>query len=112
MMARASDLIALDCIDELTAAGLRVPEDASVVGANDIPFLPRMSPALFWLDKAHKIDGESSWPDINIDDLLASYMMIRAGLIARISSAFHRPNSIPWISRLPYQTREIWTQSD
>ncbi len=42
----ASDLIALGCIDALAEAGRRVPDDVSVVGGNDIPFLSRMNPAL------------------------------------------------------------------
>jgi len=42
----SSDLIALGCIDALSEAGLRIPDDVSIVGANDIPFLSRMSPAL------------------------------------------------------------------
>lgn len=42
----ASDLIALGCIDALAEAGRRIPDDVSVVGGNDIPFLSRMTPAL------------------------------------------------------------------
>ena len=41
-----SDLIALGCIDMMTETGTRVPQDVSIVGGNDIPFLSRMSPSL------------------------------------------------------------------
>jgi len=41
-----NDLIAMGCIDALEKAGKRVPEDISVVGGNDIPFLSRMVPSL------------------------------------------------------------------
>jgi len=41
-----NDLIALGCIDALTEAGKRVPEDVSVVGSNDMPLLSRMTPSL------------------------------------------------------------------
>jgi len=41
-----NDLIAMGCIDALKEAGKRVPEDVSIVGGNDIPFLSRMVPAL------------------------------------------------------------------
>ena len=46
----ASDLLALGCIDGLSAAGRTVPGDVSVVGSNNIPFLSRMSPALSSVD--------------------------------------------------------------
>jgi hypothetical protein len=36
----------LGCIDALSEAGEQVPRDVSVVGANDIPMLSRMVPAL------------------------------------------------------------------
>ena len=42
----SNDLIALGCIDAIREMGRRVPEDVSVVGHNDIPFLDRMEPAL------------------------------------------------------------------
>jgi len=41
-----NDLIALGCIDALNEAGRPVPANVSVVGANDIPMLSRMVPAL------------------------------------------------------------------
>ena len=42
----SNDLIAMGCIDALNKAGNRVPEDVSIIGGNDIPFLSRMVPAL------------------------------------------------------------------
>ncbi len=42
----SNDLIAMGCIDALNQAGVRVPEDVSIIGGNDIPFLSRMVPAL------------------------------------------------------------------
>lgn len=41
-----NDLIAMGCIDALNKVGKRVPEDVSIVGGNDMPFLSRMVPAL------------------------------------------------------------------
>ncbi len=41
-----NDLLALGCMDALTAVGKKVPDDVSIVGANDIPMLSRMVPAL------------------------------------------------------------------
>ncbi|HEX3781465.1 MAG TPA: LacI family DNA-binding transcriptional regulator [Pseudonocardiaceae bacterium] len=42
----ANDLIALGCYRALDERGLRCPQDVSVVGFNDMPFLDRQRPAL------------------------------------------------------------------
>jgi LacI family transcriptional regulator len=42
----ANDLLALGCYDALQAAGLRCPNDVSVTGFNDTPFMDRISPPL------------------------------------------------------------------
>ncbi|MED7826393.1 LacI family DNA-binding transcriptional regulator [Streptomyces chiangmaiensis] len=42
----ANDLLALGALDALAAFGLRCPEDMSVAGFNDMPFLTRMTPPL------------------------------------------------------------------
>lgn len=42
----ANDLLALGCYDVLATRGLRCPEDVSVVGFNDIPFIDRLHPPL------------------------------------------------------------------
>lgn len=41
-----NDMIALGCYAALAAAGLRCPEDVSVTGHNDMPFMDRVQPAL------------------------------------------------------------------
>ena len=41
-----NDMVAIGLIKELRAGGLRVPEDISVVGFDDIPFASMFSPAL------------------------------------------------------------------
>jgi LacI family transcriptional regulator len=41
-----NDLLALGCYDIMAEAGLRCPEDISVVGFNDIPFLDKLRPPL------------------------------------------------------------------
>jgi LacI family transcriptional regulator len=41
-----NDLLALGCYDALAQAGLRCPDDVSVVGYNDMPFADRFSPPL------------------------------------------------------------------
>lgn len=42
----ANDLVALGCYDVAEQRGLRIPEDVSVVGYNDIPFTDKFNPPL------------------------------------------------------------------
>ncbi len=49
----ANDLLALDCIDVLRAAGLRCPQDVSVIGFNDMPFVDRFDPPLSTIRFSH-----------------------------------------------------------
>ena len=42
----ANDMLALGCYAALDEAGLRCPEDLSVVGFNDMPFIDRLRPPL------------------------------------------------------------------
>jgi len=41
-----NDLIALGVYDELRARGLRCPEDLSIVGFNDMPYIDKLDPPL------------------------------------------------------------------
>jgi LacI family transcriptional regulator len=42
----ANDRLAVGCYDTLEARGLRCPEDISIVGFNDMPFIDRLRPPL------------------------------------------------------------------
>ena len=42
----ANDRLAMGCYDALAAEGLRCPEDVSIVGFNDMPFIDRLRPPL------------------------------------------------------------------
>jgi LacI family transcriptional regulator len=41
-----NDLLALGCYDALAEAGLSCPDDVSIVGFNDMPFISRLQPPL------------------------------------------------------------------
>jgi len=45
-VAAANDMLAVGCYAALEAAGLRCPQDISVVGFNDMPFIDRLRPPL------------------------------------------------------------------
>jgi LacI family transcriptional regulator len=42
----ANDLLALGAMGELAAAGLRCPDDVSITGFNDLPFMDKLMPPL------------------------------------------------------------------
>jgi LacI family transcriptional regulator len=42
----ANDRLAMGCYDALAAVGLSCPEDVSIVGFNDMPFIDRLQPPL------------------------------------------------------------------
>lgn len=42
----ANDLLAIGCYDALESRGLRCPDDISIVGFNDMPFVDRLRPPL------------------------------------------------------------------
>ena len=45
-VAAGNDMLAIGCYAALDEAGLRCPEDVSVVGFNDMPFIDRLRPPL------------------------------------------------------------------
>jgi LacI family transcriptional regulator len=52
-----NDLIALGCYDVFAERGLRCPEDLSVVGFNDMPFLDKLRPPLTSIAIPHQQIG-------------------------------------------------------
>jgi LacI family transcriptional regulator len=51
------DRVALGCYEALAARGLSCPDDVSVVGFNDMPFMDKMRPALTTVRVAHQEIG-------------------------------------------------------
>ena len=49
----ANDLLAIGCYEALDQLGLRCPEDVSVIGFNDMPFVDRLRPPLSTIRFAH-----------------------------------------------------------
>ncbi len=56
-----NDLVAIGLVHGLTELGLRVPEDISVTGFDDIPFARYMSPALTTASVPHDVLGTLAW---------------------------------------------------
>ena len=57
----ANDLLALGCYAALEEAGLRCPEDISIVGFNDMPFIDRVHPPLTSVAFSHyRIGAEAA----------------------------------------------------
>jgi LacI family transcriptional regulator len=65
-----NDLMALGCIDALTEAGLRCPEDVSVIGFNDMDWSARFSPPLSTVRVPHYDLGVSA-ADLLLERLAA-----------------------------------------
>ncbi len=87
-----NDLIALDCIDTLRAAGLDCPRDVSVVGFNDMPFADRFAPPLTTVRFSHyevgrraaelllgQVEGDQSAPRTLV---LATELVVRGSTAA------------------------------
>jgi LacI family transcriptional regulator len=55
-----NDLLALGCYDVLEERGLRCPQDLSVVGFNDVPFVDKLRPPLTSIHVPHQQMGEEA----------------------------------------------------
>jgi len=84
----ANDLLALGCYDVAAERGIRIPQDVSVVGYNDIPFTDRFAPPLTSIRIPHyqigvqaaelmleAIDGP---PPVNVAVRLPPELIVRA----------------------------------
>jgi LacI family transcriptional regulator len=85
----ASDLIASGVIVELTKRGLRVPEDISVIGFDDLPLATQLTPPLTTVRQDRTDLGKSAF--LLLDGLIhkvsVSKMLLRAKFIERNSTA-------------------------
>jgi LacI family transcriptional regulator len=89
----ANDMLALGCYAALDDAGLRCPEDLSVVGFNDMPFIDRLRPPLTSIRFPHYQVGKEA----------AQLLLERiAGHAGPVKVLFLAPELIPRGSTAPY----------
>jgi LacI family transcriptional regulator len=84
----SNDRLAMGCYDALAAAGLRCPEDVSIVGFNDMPFVDRLRPPLTTIRVPQREIGTAAAglllgqladdPDAVREILLAPQLVVRA----------------------------------
>jgi LacI family transcriptional regulator len=89
-----NDLMALGCIDALREAGLRCPQDVSVVGFNDMDWSDRFSPPLTTVRVPHQELGVRA-ADLLLERLAdpaaeARHVVLPVELVVRGSTAARR----------------------
>jgi len=84
----ASDLIASGVIQEVHKLGLKVPEDISVIGFDDLPIAAGLSPSLTTLRQDRNDLGKSAFLllDGHIHNVSISKLLLRAQFIEREST--------------------------
>jgi LacI family transcriptional regulator len=91
----ANDLLALGCFDALEAHGLSCPDDVSVVGYNDMPFVDRFRPALTTVRVPHYELGataaELMLEQLQGTDVPPRQLLLPAQLMIRSSTAAMAP---------------------
>jgi len=87
----ANDLLAMGCVDALERAGLSCPQDISIIGFNDMPYVDRMVPPLTTLRISHDAMGvEAAKSLLNIishSPKKPESVQLRPELIVRQSTA-------------------------
>jgi LacI family transcriptional regulator len=85
----ASDLIATGVIIEVQKHGLKVPEDISVVGFDDLPIAAQLSPSLTTIRQDRTDLGKSAFLLLDglIHNVTISKLLLRAKFIKRESTA-------------------------
>ena len=89
----ANDLLALGCYDALRAAGLRCPQDLSVVGHNDMPMVDMVDPPLTTVRiRHHEMGAEAARLLLRqIADATQGFdVVLRPDLVVRASTAAPR----------------------
>jgi LacI family transcriptional regulator len=89
-IAAGNDMLALGCYNAIDALGLRCPEDVSVVGFNDMPFMDRLSPALTTVRIPH-FDIGAQAADLLLErmthpDVPVKVVLLRPELVVRGST--------------------------
>jgi LacI family transcriptional regulator len=84
----ASDLIATGVIVELQKRGLKVPEDISVIGFDDLPIAAQLSPSLTTIRQDRTDLGKSAFLLLDglIHNVTISKLLLRAKFIQREST--------------------------
>lgn len=92
----ANDMLALGCIDAINESGLRCPDDISVVGFNNTPFLERTTPALTTVAIPHYEIGvraaENILAQLHNTEHKSTIYRLQPKLIVRRSTAKYRGN--------------------
>jgi LacI family repressor for deo operon, udp, cdd, tsx, nupC, and nupG len=85
----ASDLIASGVITEVKKQGLRVPEDISVIGFDDLPIASSLTPSLTTIRQDRTDLGKSAFLLLDglIHNVTISKLLLRAKFIPRSSTA-------------------------
>jgi LacI family transcriptional regulator len=86
-----NDLIALGCYDVFAERGMTCPDDMSVVGFNEMPFLDKMNPPLTTVSVPHyEIGSEAArllLDTIDDPDRPARSVLLAPSLVVRASTA-------------------------
>ena len=88
----ANDLVAIGCYDALEARGLGCPQDISIAGFNDMPFVDRLRPALTTVRVPQREIGKVA-ADLLLEQLggdrdrAATEILLEPTLIVRDSTA-------------------------
>ena len=84
----ASDLIATGVMTEVSKHGLKIPDDISIVGFDDLPIASQLSPALTTIRQDRRDLGKSAFLLLDglVHDVSTSKLLLRAKLITRESS--------------------------
>ncbi len=93
----ASDLIAYGVITEVIKQGLRVPDDISVIGFDDLPLAAQLVPPLTTI-RQNRIDlGKSSFMLLDglVSNITISKLLLRSKFILRESTAPCRKTTMP-----------------
>jgi LacI family transcriptional regulator len=89
-----NDLIALGCYDVFAERGMRCPDDMSVVGFNEMPFLDKMNPPLTTVAIPHYDLGSEAarllLDTIDEPDRLPRSVLLTPSLVVRASTAAPR----------------------